>query len=119
MLTNLIKSSILLPIVAVMFSALPARADMRNFTMMNDSSDAIASLHVSTVSSDSWEEDILGVDLMSADTSLSITFDSNVAGRCMYDVKVVPLMGEPIVASGVNLCETSKMIYDGEQLVSR
>lgn len=119
MLTNLLKGLILVPISGLIFSALPARADVRNFTMVNDSSREVLSLHVSSVSTDSWEEDILGVDTMSAGTSLPITFSSGASGRCMYDVKVVLQTGTPVVAAGVNLCETTKMIYDGNDLIAR
>jgi hypothetical protein len=119
MIRNLLNPLAILPIVAVMMAALPARADVRNFTMVNDSSEPILSLHVSSVSAESWEEDILGADLLGKDDSLPITFDSAVAGRCMYDVKVVVPSGDDVIAAGVNLCTTTSVIYDGKSLIVR
>jgi hypothetical protein len=119
MIKNLCNPLAILPIVAVMMAALPARADVRNFTMVNDSSEPILSLHVSSVSAESWEEDILGADLLGKDDSLPITFDSAVAGRCMYDVKVVVPSGDDVIAAGVNLCTTTSVIYDGKSLIVR
>ena len=119
MIKHLFSPLAILPIVAVVMAALPARADVRNFTMVNDSSEPILSLHVSSVSADSWEEDILGADLLGKNDSLPVTFDSAVQGRCMYDVKVVVPSGDVVVASGVNLCTTASVIYDGKNLVVR
>ncbi len=119
MLKQILNPLAILPLVTVMMAALPARADVRNFMMINDSSEPILSLHVSSVSTSSWEEDILGVDILGTDQSLPITFSSGVEGRCMYDVKVVVPSGYDVVASGVNLCETASVIYDGKTLVVR
>jgi formate-dependent phosphoribosylglycinamide formyltransferase (GAR transformylase) len=119
MIKNILKFSAILPILAVVMAALPARADVRNFTMVNDSSEPILSLHVSSVSAESWEDDILGADLLGQDDSLAITFDSAVQGRCMYDVKIVVPSGDDVVASGINLCTTGSVIYDGKKLVVR
>jgi hypothetical protein len=119
MIRNLLNPLAILPIVAVMMAALPARADVRNFTMVNDSSEPILSLHVSSVSTDSWEDDILGADMLGKDDSLPITFESGVQGRCMYDVKVVVPSGDDVIASGINLCTTTSVIYDGKRLVVR
>ena len=49
MIKHLFNPLAILPIVAVVMAALPARADVRNFTMVNDSSEPILSLHVSSV----------------------------------------------------------------------
>jgi hypothetical protein len=119
MFKNALKTLAILPIVAVMMAALPARADVRNFTMVNDSAEPILSLHVSSVSAESWEDDILGADLLGKDDSLPITFDSAVQGRCMYDVKIVVPSGDDVIAAGINLCTTTSVIYDGKRLVVR
>ncbi len=119
MIKNTFRTIAILPIVAVMMAALPARADVRNFTMVNDSNGGIVSLHVSSVSTTDWEEDILGVDTLGADQSVEVTFNSAVQGRCMYDMKVVLPVGDDVIASGVNLCTTTSVIFDGKSLIVR
>ena len=91
MIKNLLKSLAILPIVTLVFSVSSARADgdIRNFTMVNDSSEPILGLYVSSVSTSNWEEDILGVETMPSDERRTITFNSEVAGRCIDRKSVV------------------------------
>ncbi len=102
-------------IAATIIVDLPAYADTRHFKLNNTSTDAIASLHVSLASKAEWGEDILGVELMEPNEQRAIAFNADGPTACFYDVKVVTQKGES-VGPGVNLCEPSYLVFDGQKV---
>ncbi len=60
----------------------------------------------SNTSRDSWEEDILGADVLPSGRSLNINIDDG-TGACMYDFKARFADGDEVVERGVNVCTLS------------
>jgi hypothetical protein len=113
---TLMNSFVGITVATVLLTASSARADQRNFTIMNDSANAITNLYVSSVATQDWEEDILGVGILEPDASTGITFSNGVSGRCLYDIKVISNGTEH---NSIDLCSTSSVIFSGGQLVVR
>jgi hypothetical protein len=79
----------------------------RHVTINNLSSQAIYYLYASPVTSDSWEEDLLGPDrVISAGESLDANID-NGTNACDYDLRVVMEDGEEHIQRDVNVCVVS------------
>jgi hypothetical protein len=115
---TLMNSFVGITVATVLLTASSARADQRNFTIMNDSANAITNLYVSSVATQDWEEDILGVGILEPDASTGITFSNGVSGRCLYDIKVIS-NGTEHISNSIDLCSTSSVIFSGGQLVVR
>jgi len=96
-----------------------ALADQRDFKLINDSEVTINEVYVSTVSTDEWEEDVLGRDTLGSGESTDITFSRGAAGTCVYDIKVVTQGSKEIQRRNVNLCETNDVIFNGSSLTLR
>jgi hypothetical protein len=91
-----------------------AFADNRDFTLVNRSGQTIRSVYVSASNHNSWEEDVLGSDVLRNGHRLNIHFSSwdSDSGRCMYDIRVITMDGSEGTKWGVNLCHTSTVVYD-------
>ena len=91
-----------------------AFADNRDFTLVNRSGQTIRSVYVSASNHSSWEEDVLGSDVLRNGHRVRIHFSSwdSDAGRCMYDIRVITMDGSEGTKWGVNLCHTSTVVYD-------
>jgi hypothetical protein len=74
--------------MVVLFSQ-DALADPRDFTLENASLSYITRVCVSPTSSDSWGDDIRGMDVLPPGERVDITFDASVGRTCIYDILVV------------------------------
>ena len=74
------------------------------FTIENATDNAMTALHLSTPSTNSWEEDILGVDVVEGGESVDVTIDDNLED-CEYDIRADFDDGTHIDVRGVNFCE--------------
>jgi hypothetical protein len=94
-------------------TATSAFADPRNFTVVNNSSLTITHLYVSTTDTQSWEEDILGKDVLGPGESWDITFSKydGDGGKCLYDIKAVGKEGQEGVQYKLNLCEITTFTW--------
>jgi len=91
-----------------------ARADDRDFVLVNGSQRIILEVYVGPSDSDDWGDDILGRDVLMPGESVTIVFsrfDGN-AGKCAYDVRVVARDGGEGRIMGVNLCTTSSVTFN-------
>ena len=90
-----------------------AFADKRDFTVVNNSSIVFAHLYVAATDSESWEEDILGKDVLAQGESWNITFSKydGEAGKCLYDIKVVGKAGEEGKLLKVDLCTVTTVTF--------
>lgn len=86
-----------------------ALAANQDFTLVNNSGREVDSVFVSKVSSNNWEEDVMGRDTLSAGESVDISFDKG-EHACRWDLKVVYHGGGQDSWSGVNLCNVSKVV---------
>lgn len=100
---------------SLLFSAQSASAESVTFTLVNKTSRVLEEFYASPPSTDDWEEDILGVDVLAPGDSTQITIND---GRedCHYDFKGVLGPGEGVgrgalVQSSVNVCDGGSYEY--------
>jgi hypothetical protein len=82
----------------------------RRVRIINDSAYDIHEFYASSVGVTSWEEDILGRDILRSGTTLVINIDDG-TGYCKYDFRAVFEDGDEAVTEGVNVCEISEFTY--------
>ena len=78
----------------------------RNVTVENLSSQSIYYLYASPVTSDTWEEDLLGSGTIPAGNSKVANID-NGTNECIYDLKVKMADGKEYIQWKVNVCAVS------------
>ena len=81
-----------------------ADAADRRVRIINETSFDIVRFYGSNVGTDSWEEDILGRDILRAGRSVTINFDDG-SGYCIFDFKAVFDDGDEVVKERVNVCK--------------
>lgn len=98
-----------------LFTSAPAQAESVSFTLVNGTSRTLEEFYASPPSTESWEEDILGVDVLSPGESVKITIDD---GRedCQYDFKGVLGPGSGVgrgalMQSNVSVCDGESYEY--------
>ena len=109
------KKSLALMAAAALTAGLPAAASAatdgknRNVTVENLSSQSIYYLYASPVTSDTWEEDLLGSGTIPAGNSKVANID-NGTNECIYDLKVKLADGKEYVQRRINICAVSKWV---------
>ena len=88
----------------------PALALDRNVKIINETSYDMVRFYGSNVGADSWQEDILGSDILYSGKSVSIDFDDQ-SGYCVFDFKAVFSDGDEIVSERINVCEVGTYRY--------
>jgi hypothetical protein len=91
--------------LAVSALATAAFAAQQDFTIVNDTGQAVLTLNVSPTSENSWGPDILGVDILANGESAEVSFDRD-EEECVWDVRVTYEDGDTGDWRGINLCET-------------
>lgn len=92
-------------------TALPAFALDRRVKIVNDTGYVLVEFYGSNKGSDSWEEDILGTDILRSGQSVMIDFDDG-TGYCKFDFKAVFDDGDELIRKGVNICEIGTYTYN-------
>ena len=100
-----------LPLAIALASALPATALDRRVEIINNTGFTIVEFYGSNTGSDSWEEDILGTDVLPSGSSVVINFD-DASGYCKFDFRAVFEDGDVLERAGVNVCETATFTYE-------
>jgi len=80
----------------------------RHVMVVNNSSATVTQFYGSNAGADSWEEDILGADVLPPGGSVNINFDDG-SGYCTFDFKAVFADGTSAVESGIDVCTTSQV----------
>lgn len=93
------------PKAAATTAAEPARQD-RRVTIVNRTRYTIMEFYASNSGQTSWEEDILGSDVLEAGHSVLINIDDG-TGACVFDFKAVFEDGDEAVKHRINVCEIS------------
>lgn len=89
-----------------------ASADPRDFTLVNGTSDTtFIDVYVSPSSSDDWEDDVLGQDVLLPGDSTDINFVGFNTNTCIYDIKVVGKDGSTGELDSVDLCNTTTVTF--------
>lgn len=91
--------------------ALPASALDRRVKIVNDTGYVLVEFYGSNKGSTSWEEDILGADILRSGQSVMVDFDDG-TGYCKFDFRAVFDDGDVLVRKGVNICEIGTYTYN-------
>jgi hypothetical protein len=85
--------------------AAPTHAADRHVRLYNDTPRTIVRFHASNIGTNSWQEDILGADVLDPGDSALINLDDG-TGYCVFDFKTVFDNGTSLVRRRVNVCTT-------------
>ncbi|HWA63003.1 MAG TPA: hypothetical protein VG939_16605 [Caulobacteraceae bacterium] len=87
----------------------------RHVRIINETSHTMVRFYASNVSRDSWEEDILGRDVLKPGQDVNINIDDG-SGHCKYDFKAVFDDGDSLVRHNIDVCKITSYRYseDGE-----
>jgi hypothetical protein len=88
---------------AVVLSTAPAFAGDQDFNLKNQTGYTIKKLYISAVSTNAWEEDILGRDTLANGEEADIKF-SHEEAACHWDMKVEFEDGSSAEWGNFNLC---------------
>ena len=91
--------------------AAPAAALDRRVTIVNNTGYTIVNFFGSNTGTNSWEEDILGRDVLPSGSSVVINFNDG-TGYCMFDFLAIFDDGEQLIRERVNICEISTFTYN-------
>ena len=96
--------------VALVGLAAPASAQDRHVDVINETQHTIVQFFASNVDRGTWEEDILGEEVLPVGQSVNINIDDG-SGACLYDFKAVFDDGEELVRNGIDVCSISTYTY--------
>ena len=104
------KQIILLTVCAVMVFgfAINAMANNQNFTLVNETGVTVDELYISKVSTNDWEEDILGVDSLGDGEQVEVEFPVE-EDACKWDIMIKDTDGNEFFWRGIDLCEVEKI----------
>ncbi|WP_457649986.1 hypothetical protein [Profundibacter sp.] len=101
----------LLALTLLFTSASTVSALDRRVRIVNDTDYAIIRFYGSNKGSDSWEEDILGDDILASGDSIVIDFDDG-SGYCKFDFKAEFDDGDVLEKRNVNVCKIGTFTYN-------
>jgi hypothetical protein len=84
-----------------------APAGPQDFILHNSTGATIRELYISPVSTNEWEEDVLGADVLPHGESAEITFDAS--DEAMWDLKIVNTDGGSFMWRELNLMSISEV----------
>jgi hypothetical protein len=87
-----------------------AAAIDRRVRVNNETSYDIVRFYASNTGTNSWEEDILGEDILPAGYSVTINIDDG-SGYCKYDFLAIFEDGDQVEAHDKNVCELSEFSF--------
>src|SRR5271166_5183344 len=93
-----------LPVLAfVAFTTTALAAYDRHVTLVNNSNETIVEFHASASSHGTWEEDILGRDVLPPGHQVRINIDDG-TGACVFDFLTITESHQRVERRGVNVC---------------
>ena len=105
---KIISATLALAILAL--GVADAAALDRRVRINNNTSYDIVEFYASNKGTSSWEEDILGRDILPSGSSVVINIDDG-SGYCKYDFLAVFEDGDELVKYNNNVCELSQFNY--------
>jgi hypothetical protein len=93
-------------LVALMM--LTAYAGEQDFVLVNETGLTIDAFYCSPTTTNDWEEDVLGEDILADEGSVEIRFARDTEA-CQWDLMIVDEDGDKIVWANIDLCETAKI----------
>tara|TARA_R100000687_G_C6352816_1_gene119657 strand:- start:222 stop:602 length:381 start_codon:yes stop_codon:yes gene_type:complete len=106
------RTAIAAALVGLFFviSAAPSQAENRQVRIINETQTTMVEFYASNVGADTWEEDILGQDVLGAGDSVMMNIDDG-TGYCLYDFRAVFADGDVLIRERVDVCEISSYRY--------
>jgi len=99
---------------ALVGTSASAQTGPLDFTLNNNTDGVVVQIFLSVPSTDEWEEDILGSDVIGSGDSVHITINDGLED-CEYDIKVVYDDDTPdLVVMGVDFCAVNGETLDLE-----
>lgn len=92
----------------------PARAGDQDFLLVNQTGKVIDQLFVVPNHARTWEEDILGRDVLLNGESTTIRF-SHQERDCLWDLMVVDKQGEELWWEDIDLCQHQRVVLTIER----
>lgn len=91
---------------ALVLSAQASLADNlnRHVMVINNTGFTMERFYASNTDATSWEEDILGSDVLAPYSEIDVNIDDG-TGYCIYDFKAVFDDGEEVISYNQNVCE--------------
>ena len=96
-------------LISINASAAAADENDRRVQVQNRSDQAIHYLYASPVTTNNWEEDLLGEGTIAAGASVTANIDNGTT-ECNYDFKVVMANGREHITRRVNVCVVSRLV---------
>lgn len=81
-----------------------AQTESIDFTLTNNTEYVLTHLYISLPSTNEWEEDIFGADVLGSGETFDISIDDGL-DECVYDVRADFGDGDSIQISSVDFCE--------------
>jgi hypothetical protein len=100
-----VLAAVLFAVGASSVAALDRRVRINNYTSYD-----IIEFYASHRDATSWQEDILGRDILPAGSSVMINIDDG-TGYCVFDFRAVFEDGEVLEKFGNNVCELAEFNY--------
>jgi hypothetical protein len=94
----------------VLSLCMPAQALDRHVKIINDTSYDIVEFYGSQVDAKTWEEDILGSDILRSGSNVDVNFDDG-TGYCLFDFRAIFEDGDELVRKNINVCEIGSYRY--------
>lgn len=94
-------------------SAASADDEDRRVRIVNNTSVAMMQFFASSIASKTWEEDILGQDVLVPGDDVMIDIDDG-SNACLYDFKAVFLDGDEVTDEDVDVCEVGEYEFTEE-----
>ncbi len=88
-----------------------AFADPRDFQLQNNSAVDIAFVYISPSDTNSWGDDVMGSDVLTAGSAVNLTFRGFDGATCTYDIKVLGVGGQEGYLYKVDLCSISTVTF--------
>lgn len=111
MFNRRVVSATLSAAMLLAFSAQNAAALDRWVKIVNNTSFTIVEFYGSHRDAKTWQEDILGQDVLGPGRSVNVNFDDG-TGYCKFDFKAVFNDGDVLVKKNVNICEIGTFTYN-------
>ncbi|HYH23030.1 MAG TPA: hypothetical protein VD995_30835 [Azospirillum sp.] len=103
-----IKAAVVSAALTLAIVPASAFAGQQDFTIVNKTGYTFKNIHVSEANNNSWDEDVLGRDVLENGESLDVSFGKS-EKTCIWDMKVTYDDGETAVWEDLNLCKISKL----------
>jgi len=91
-------------VIALLATVSQAEAVDRRVRIINETRFDLIEFYGSNVGTDSWEEDLLGSDILPAGRHFTVNFDDG-SGYCMFDFLGVFEDGDEVIKRRVNVCQ--------------